>query len=663
MMGSYQVTDKEEWIQSTDEFTDDIKLADSRFSYLQVIHQIHYSPGCLKTYKKYVIRINGTNDFSNINPVQINVNDEFESWSVHSFKICRGNLIIDKIENLKFTQLQREVQLENKVFTGLKTFVCHVEDLQVGDIIQYEYTVINRSPFTFNHFEYFFPTSFIIPVFHLKLKIHCYDSSKECRIRVYNSASDELNLILENPKDYSYERKNIDPVYLEDNIPSDRNPFSYIEFSNCLNWKHLGEFLLPYYQIPSDGLEKLKSYVDTFNTTSEKHKKLELLIKHVQQNIAYQSISINENTYVPHPPEMVIDRNFGDCKDKSLLLKSLLFVCGVESSIVLVNTFDSKSTSSRLPSLSSFNHVILCIYYDGNDYLVDPTNSVDCFTFENCSEPKFYNGLFLQNEPQLQHLSSFRNSTFKRKVIEKFTITGDSAEFTVEDKYYYFACNWILQSSLTQDVEGYKKNFLNYYFRRYKSISFKKNENGQDEFHYDLDYSSYVVTVYSTLLIQDFWNSSIEDGQTVKKASFFPGDLIEVLTYLQGTERKHPHGWVHHAEFEYFVEIDYDFSGNMGNMNEEINNELFVYAVSTIDNPGHFEYRITYESKTDVIEAKDFARLQKVVNPFIDLLGFSITKRNNAIISDTKSDNKWQLALIGLVFLLIINFLRHGCTK
>ena len=47
-------------------------------------------------------------------------------------------------------------------------------------------------------------------------------------------------------------------------------------------------------------------------------------LRMIQDNIRYASISTGPGSYRPHPSDLVLERNFGDCKDKSLLLVNLL---------------------------------------------------------------------------------------------------------------------------------------------------------------------------------------------------------------------------------------------------------------------------------------------------------------------------------------------------
>jgi|GEM_PF-2744204 len=93
----------------------------------------------------------------------------------------------------------------------------------------------------------------------------------------------------------------------------------------------------------------------------------------VSDNIRYFGVELGEHAYVPYPVETVLHRGYGDCKDKSALLASLLAEIGVHAVPVLVAGTDGVQLDPDLPMLDVFNHLLLYLPEDGR-YL-DPTLS------------------------------------------------------------------------------------------------------------------------------------------------------------------------------------------------------------------------------------------------------------------------------------------------
>jgi len=76
----------------------------------------------------------------------------------------------------------------------------------------------------------------------------------------------------------------------------------------------------------------------------------------------------------PYNPEKVVKQRFGDCKDKSLLLVSLLKKIGIKEAYpVLVNTSIQTGLTKLYPSSEIFNHCIVKFKIDSTTFWVDPT--------------------------------------------------------------------------------------------------------------------------------------------------------------------------------------------------------------------------------------------------------------------------------------------------
>ena len=76
---------------------------------------------------------------------------------------------------------------------------------------------------------------------------------------------------------------------------------------------------------------------------------------------------------VPHAADEVLQKNYGDCKDKATLLRALLKAVGIDSDYVLVRTTDHGRLDRQLYSPAEFNHVILAVPQAGGDRFLDAT--------------------------------------------------------------------------------------------------------------------------------------------------------------------------------------------------------------------------------------------------------------------------------------------------
>lgn len=92
----------------------------------------------------------------------------------------------------------------------------------------------------------------------------------------------------------------------------------------------------------------------------------------VRRNVRYVAVYLGVGGFVPHDIDWILGNRYGDCKDKALLMQTLLKAVGIEAVPVLINSL-SEYVLPELPTMVSFNHCIL--YLPELDLFVDPTDA------------------------------------------------------------------------------------------------------------------------------------------------------------------------------------------------------------------------------------------------------------------------------------------------
>ena len=116
--------------------------------------------------------------------------------------------------------------------------------------------------------------------------------------------------------------------------------------------------------------DKIRALAQKLTTglTGEREK-ARALYDWVSANIRYVGVYLGNGGYVPHSADEVLAHEYGDCKDHTVLLESLLAAADIDSVPALINT----DASYTLPKVGSFgfNHVIT--YLPSLDLYVDST--------------------------------------------------------------------------------------------------------------------------------------------------------------------------------------------------------------------------------------------------------------------------------------------------
>ena len=96
----------------------------------------------------------------------------------------------------------------------------------------------------------------------------------------------------------------------------------------------------------------------------------------VQDHVKYVAFEEGYMGLIPHNPSDVFKKRYGDCKDKSLLLKTMLHIAGLEAHLTWIGTRALPYRFSELPCSGSADHMILTWYNAaGKPLFLDATNT------------------------------------------------------------------------------------------------------------------------------------------------------------------------------------------------------------------------------------------------------------------------------------------------
>lgn len=309
--------------------------------------------------------------------VQIEFQPGYQQVQLHKLAVHRGKETIDKLTSADIRFLQRERNLESGIYNGAFTAEIVVSDLRVGDTLEYEYTVSGQNPVFGNHVMQDGHWDTSQPSAYRRIII---DMPQE-RFVDYRLVGGGANagkparqsaLHRDGRRILRFEANDLPPILLEQYVPDDELQFRWMQFSDFKDWASVNDWALELFSAsPSKGV--LDGPLKAIKALRSKEEQVAKVLEYVQNEIRYLSISLGENSHRPYPPGQVLERRYGDCKDKSLLAVSMLRALGIQAWPVLVSTASHKGLDKMLPSPTLFNHAIVRVDLEGKEYYLDPT--------------------------------------------------------------------------------------------------------------------------------------------------------------------------------------------------------------------------------------------------------------------------------------------------
>ncbi|HEV8579372.1 MAG TPA: DUF3857 domain-containing protein [Thermoanaerobaculia bacterium] len=150
--------------------------------------------------------------------------------------------------------------------------------------------------------------------------------------------------------------------------PGDRSRGPVLRFAwgEEATWSQVGrwyEGLLA--SLPRDSSTVDKTARELTVDRGDRRHRLASLLAFVRGKVRYTAAEAGIAGHRPTAPAEVLDRKWGDCKDKALLLIALLRAAGVEAYPALIHLGSEDRIDAEFPSPFQFNHVIVAVAADG----------------------------------------------------------------------------------------------------------------------------------------------------------------------------------------------------------------------------------------------------------------------------------------------------------
>ncbi|WP_314771924.1 hypothetical protein [Capnocytophaga sputigena] len=306
--------------------------------------------------------------------------EENEYFTIHRISVYRNGQLIDKTADTTIKVLDNEGQSGRGIISSSKKLNFSIKDLHLDDILILEDTkekVFTEKEFLrrdFMKYVYVTPdTYWAYGKYHFKL---INNRNKRVAYKDVFFRDEQGNVI---PSQVKYLAQGEAFEIVQENyinpVDPNREIFPFIDFATDSTWKDLSNYIYPLYEevFKAQPADFAPDLVEKLNSMATLDEKLQYAIEFVQNNIYYVYNADEMNGHKPQAPALTYQNKQGDCKAKCVLLKSILNYLGVEASVVLVNYNSDYYMQFYLPSLLSFNHVIVKINYKGKEYFVDAT--------------------------------------------------------------------------------------------------------------------------------------------------------------------------------------------------------------------------------------------------------------------------------------------------
>jgi transglutaminase-like putative cysteine protease len=583
--------------------------------------------------------------------IEIRFDPSFQKLTLHTINIRRGNAVIAKLPSAQVRVLQRESGLESLIFDGSRTAHVFLEDVRVGDVVEYAYSLRGSNPVFGNRHGGRFDFQFDVPVERLHARL-LWPAGRQLQWQLHNQAAPAREEEAGGQRIYSWDLRAVDARVIEDDAPAWFDPYPFAEWGEFANWHAVAEWALPLYQLPAQPGPRVRAAAEQLaagHTTPAE--RLAAALRYVQSEVRYLGIEVGPGSHAPNPPELVLERRYGDCKDKTQLTVALLRALGIEAQPALVHTSMRRAIESNRPSPNAFNHVLVRARLDGRDYWLDPTRPPQQGGLDQLVQADYGRALVVDARTDalvpMAGDKALARQRVVRSVIDSRAGFDKPVRYTVTTEATGAAAESLRSTLNSRRREDLQKDYLNFYVGQFGAMEVSAPMRIED------DVKANRLSVTEEYALKAFWQRSdkhkrLEGGvpsleisehlrrpQSLVRNSplsiAYPTDLLQI------TEVKLPESWTLRANKTHIDDPAFDFE----------HHEAWDEATRTLTLTDHFQ------SHVDHISAEQVARYAANLDKARDSTYFTLYKYDpGGHAANDSSPTHWLPAVLTTLCLI-----------
>jgi transglutaminase-like putative cysteine protease len=569
----------------------------------------------------YARRVVNEHGLADAGEIKGEFDPSYQTFTLHWLRVKRDGVWQDRIKTDHFQLLRREENLDSQLLDGRYSAECHLQDLRVGDEIDFAYTVTGANPVFNGNYVTSFSTTWSSPVHLFSQRLITAPN----RHLAFKSFADQLQPSVTLNPDQSqlleWKQSEVPAVFEDDDLPDWYDTYGWVQLSEFPSWKAVIDWGLTNYQFDAPLSPELQAKIDEIakKSTSPEDRALEA-IRFVQDDIRYLGIEMGAGSYKPTPASETCAHRFGDCKDKAFLCVVMLRALGIEAYPALVSTDYRQDTDKLLPSPLAFDHAIVQLVVDNRTYWIDATREGQRGRLKNLYISDFKRALVLKpGNDALSSMTVSPESLPKELVTDTFTVKSvtDPTTLEVHSVFLGRSAEETRSDFADNSIEKIQKNYLDYYAKSYSKIKVAKSIRFQD-FPDDNRFE-----VWEDYTIPDLWSRKTADVPW--KAIFSPHIVNDAIGDLPSPQRTTPYHVNYPSDVSEDIEIHMFDDWSVDATNNDSTTPYFVFTdhPSCDKNVVHFRYQ--FKTLVPDILPENIADYHDQIKKLQDNLDYNLT--------------------------------------
>jgi transglutaminase-like putative cysteine protease len=596
--------------------TPPMEPANDGISYVLLDQQENLEPRA--SYYHEARRITSENGVQNGADITVSFDPSYQKLTFHSIRLMREGIATDRLDRSQIKLLQREQEMEFFLYDGSYTAQCQLEDVRVGDLIEYAYTIEGANPVMKGKYFQTVATEWLPPVGRAVTRI-VYPDQRRLRFLIKNRAINPVVTTNRGVTEWRWDETNIPPRRVDPNTPRGYNPYGSVQVSEFADWAQVVEWAVPLYQTSVPLSPGLESEIEKLRAIENPEVRILTALRFVQDEVRYLGIESGVGSHQPTDPSEVLRRRFGDCKDKTLLLATLLGNTGLSATPALVSSSYRSGVAQRLPSPGAFNHVILQVETGDATHWLDATRSYQRGPLSQIHVGDYGFALVLRSG--INKLTAFApppDSLPRKKVVERYRINPPEQDAALEviTEFRGVSAETIRSYFQKNSKEDIQKRYLEYYARRFPQIHSKTPIAFQEQA------DGTACTVIESYIIPGIWE--ITEDKTQYELALYPNEVEEAMGTPGTTRRNDPLAVNHPVNVTEEIHAEMFQDWTLTPSQEEVANAFFRFRHNTKSSGVNLQMDYSFASLVNQVSVTDLPSYDSALRSLQDRLGYTL---------------------------------------
>ncbi len=577
----------------------------------------------------------------------------YQKLTLHTINLVRDGRVIDKLGSARIQVLQRETELEYRIYDGRKTVNVDLDDLRVGDIVEYSYSVSGHNPVFGNKVSGHAALQYNVPLDRIFLRVMT-PSNRPLRFENRNTGLQPELVEAGGYRDYRWNLIGMPGLSAEKDAPEGFDPQASVAWTEFADWSSVVRWALPLYRQPAALGPALKAEVARIAAASQApSERLRAVLRLAQRDIRYLGVEIGASTHAPAAPDVVFQRRFGDCKDKAMLVVAMLGALGIEAAPALVHT--DRLAAGAQPTPHAFNHVIVRARVDGATYWLDPTRPEQQGDLAHLYQPDFGMALVLAEgvDDGGALVPMAPRSRAPRTVRSRYDSSAGFDQpvgYAITTTMRGEAADRMRAQLATRGTAAWELDYLNYYARTYPAIKLARALAISD------DLRTNTFTVSEAYTIADFWQ---RQGASKRRQGYIrSSDIAARLNAPSALNRVAPLKIEHPDDIEETTEIKLPEQWDDKPERVEVTNPAFEFTHTSARSADRRTILITdrYRSLADRVEPAAMAVYAANLRSAADEVGVWLYRGDSTAKPTIRAHADWRAVLAMVLFFAAVLF-------